>query len=209
MIAREGWKFIAGSFVAAAGFGCWPALAPAGWGLSALALAFGAFSAYFFRDPERPLPADASKIHSPADGTVLSVAPEGPDATPTVRIFMSPFNVHINRAPVAGKVVSVVHQPGSLAMAMKPESHGNERVIMRLEPGGGRPPLVVEQIAGFLARRVVCKAREGDTLGMGQRYGLIQFGSQTAIRFPPGSRPTVKPGEKMVGGVSVIGEWTE
>ena len=175
--------------------------------LGGLSLSFSAFCAYFFRDPERPLPTDPKKLYSPGDGTVLSVAREGPGDIVTLRIFLSIFNVHIQRAPCAGQVEWVKHQPGSFKMAMKDEAKANERTLMRLKPDGQSDTIVVEQIAGAIARRIECWVKEGTHVVSGERYGIIHFGSQAAVHFPASARCTVKPGDKVYGALTEIGEW--
>ncbi len=175
---------------------------------AALALLFAAFCVYFFRDPERALPTDAKKIYSPGDGRVLSVAREGPGEVVTCRIFLSIFDVHIQRAPCAGAVEKVSHVAGSFAAAMKDEAKGNERCVMTILPEGRSERLVVEQIAGLIARRIECWPKPGERLKSGQRYGIIYFGSQAAVHFPAGARCTVKPGDRVAGALTVIGEWT-
>jgi phosphatidylserine decarboxylase len=205
-VARQGFPFIIGGFLAAivGGF----LLNPLGWVLVFAGAGFAAFCSYFFRDPERELPTDASKIWSPGDGRVLSVAKEGPGDVVTVRIFLSIFDVHIQRAPCAGVVDRIQYVPGAFAMAMKEEATRNERNIVRIAPEG-REPILVEQIAGFVARRIECWVKEGQKLAAGERYGLIRFGSQAAVHLPAGAKALVKPGDRAVGGVTAIGEWTK
>ncbi len=210
-IAHQAWRFVVpAAFVGA--LGLWlagrPATAALGGLLAFLGLGFALFTAYFFRDPERPLPADASKLYSPGDGVVMSVAREGPGDAVTLRIFLSVFNVHIQRAPCAGKVSKVQVVEGSFAAAMKDAARYNARVVTSIEPGAGRATLVVEQIAGLIARRIECWPKPGDSVAAGQRYGIIYFGSQAAVHFPAGSKCTVKPGDKMTAGVTEIGAWT-
>lgn len=166
------------------------------------------FCAYFFRDPERPLPTDPGKIYSPGDGVVLSVAREGPGDVVNLRIFLSVFDVHIQRAPCAGTVEKVIRQAGSFVAAMREDAKANERCVMTIAPEGRKDRLVVEQIAGLIARRIECWPKEGERLKAGQRYGIIYFGSQAAVRFPPSARCTVKPGDRVAGGITVVGEWT-
>jgi phosphatidylserine decarboxylase len=184
-------------------------LNPVGWILIVFGTGFAAFCSYFFRDPDRPLPENASKIYSPGDGKVLSVAKEGPGEVTTVRIFLSIFDVHIQRAPCSGRIDRIQYIPGAFAMAMRSEASRNERNIIRIVPSGGREPLLVEQIAGFIARRIECWVHEGLEIRAGERYGLIRFGSQAAVHLPSGTCPTVRPGDRVVGGVTVIGEWIE
>jgi len=169
---------------------------------------FTAFCVHFFRDPERPLPTDAKKIYSPGDGRVMSVAREGPGDVVTLRIFLSVFDVHIQRAPCAGTVEKVQPIAGSFAMAMKDEAKGNARCVMTLLPEGRTDRLVVEQIAGLVARRIECWPQVGAKVRSGERYGIIYFGSQAAVHFPASAKCTVKPGDRVTGALTQIGEWT-
>src|SRR5579871_1822846 len=166
-IAHQAWRFVIPAAIAGF-FGLFLAhfrsLTVLGDLLADLAFCFAAFTLYFFRDPERPLPTDASKIYSPGDGTVLSVAREGSDETVTLRIFLSVFNVHVQRAPCAGKVVKVEEIAGSFAAAMKDEARANARTVMTIDPGAGRGLLIVEQIAGLIARVIECWPKAGDAV---------------------------------------------
>ncbi|MDD5304282.1 MAG: phosphatidylserine decarboxylase [Elusimicrobia bacterium] len=208
-IASQAWQFVVPA-VAAGAAGMWlmgrPATLIPGTLLSFLAFGFAAFTLYFFRDPERALPTDG-RIYAPGDGVVLSVGREGPGDVVTLRIFLSVFDVHIQRAPYAGRVTKVASVPGSFAAAMKDAARGNYRVVMTLEPEG-RGPLVVEQIAGLIARRIECWRKPGDVVAAGEKYGIIYFGSQAAVHFPTSSRCTVKAGDRVAGGLTPIGEWT-
>lgn len=208
-IAPQAWQFVVPA-VAVGAVGMWlmgrPASVLAGSLISVLSFSFAAFTLYFFRDPERALPAD-DRLYSPGDGVVLSVAREGPGDAVTLRIFLSVFDVHIQRAPCAGRVTKVAEVPGSFAAAMKDAARGNYRVVMTVEPKG-RAAVVVEQISGLIARRIECWRKPGDEVATGEKYGIIYFGSQAAVHFPAGSRCTVKVGERVVGGVTPIGEWT-
>lgn len=210
-IAPQAWRFVVPAVAAGSG-GLWLMGRPESWAAGALltflGFGFAAFSAYFFRDPERPLPTDASKIYSPGDGVVMSVAREGPSDVVTLRIFLSVFDVHIQRAPCAGTVAKVSVVEGSFVAAMKDSARRNARVVMTIEPRGRPGPLIVEQIAGLIARRIECWPKIGDTLAAGQRYGLIYFGSQAAVHFAAGSKCTVKPGDRVAAGLTEIGEWT-
>lgn len=211
-IAPQAWRFVAPA-VAAGAAGLWlmgrPETTAFGALLAVPAFGFAAFTIYFFRDPQRPLPTDG-RIYSPGDGVVLAIGREGPGDVVTLRIFLSVFDVHIQRAPCAGRVTKVRQVAGSFVAAMKDAARGNERVVMTIEPEGqGRRGLVVvEQIAGLIARRIECWSKPGDTVAAGQRYGIIYFGSQAAVHFPAGSRCTVKVGDRVAGGVTPIGEWT-
>lgn len=209
-IAPQAWQFVIPAVAVGAG-GMWlmgrPSTVIPGTLLSFLSFGFAAFTAYFFRDPARELPADG-RIYSPGDGVVLSVAREGPGDAVTCRIFLSVFDVHIQRAPCAGRVTKVAEVPGSFAAAMKDAARGNYRVVMTIDPGQGRGALVVEQISGLVARRIECWRKPGDEVKTGEKYGIIYFGSQAAVHFPAGSSCTVKPGDRVAGGLTAIGEWT-
>ena len=210
-IAHQAWRFVIPALLVFAG-GIWlsghPGMRFFGTLLADVAMCFALFTLYFFRDPERPLPTDKGKIYSPGDGTVLSVGREGNDDGVTLRIFLSIFNVHIQRAPCAGRVTNIQEVAGSFAAAMKDEARGNERVVMTIDPGAGRGRVLVEQIAGLIARRIECWPKPGDAVAAGARYGIIYFGSQAAVHFPAGSRCTAKVGDRMTAGVTEIGEWT-
>ncbi|MBI2385932.1 MAG: phosphatidylserine decarboxylase [Elusimicrobia bacterium] len=208
-IASQAWQFVVPA-VAAGSVGLWlmgrPSTVLPGALLAVLSFGFAGFTLYFFRDPERALPADG-RIYSPGDGVVLSVGREGPGDVMTCRIFLSVFDVHIQRAPCAGRVTKVAEVPGSFAAAMKDAARGNYRVVMTIEPPG-RGLLVVEQISGLIARRIECWRKPGDTVAAGEKYGIIYFGSQAAVHFPNGSKCTVKAGDRVAGGLTPIGEWT-
>ncbi|MBI3549105.1 MAG: phosphatidylserine decarboxylase family protein [Elusimicrobia bacterium] len=204
-IAKQGYWIIATGLFAGS-LGLLPMAGAAGWGVMALGYGFAAFSIYFFRDPERPLPTDEGKIYSPGDGKVMSVAKEGPGDTVTVRIFLSVFDVHVQRNAVSGTVSKVHYQPGAFKAAMVEEAKHNERNIVTIDcPGRG--PVIVEQIAGLIARRIEGWVKPGDVVKAGERYGIIYFGSQCAVHLPAGARATVKPGDRVAGGLSEIGEW--
>lgn len=181
---------------------------------SAPFLAFAAFSAWFFRNPARTTPQDADAVISPADGVICQIAEVEETEwlrgkATRVSIFMSVFNVHVNRAPVAGRVASTRHTPGRFAIAsLDKASTENERNAILLETPRGRKLLFV-QIAGSVARRILCYAKPGDALAAGQRFGLIRFGSRVDVYFPAGqSAPSVTVGQKVVGGETVLGRFT-
>lgn len=208
-IAPQAWRFVVGgTAVGSAGLWLMGTAQTYGWGVVLLALGgvFTLFCLYFYRDPERTPPADPAKIYSPGDGRVLSVAREGPHDDTVIRIFLSVFDVHIQRAPCAGKVVKVEEIPGSFAAAMADAAKGNYRVAMHLETKDG--PLVVEQISGLIARRIECWRKAGDAVASGERYGIIYFGSQASVRLPAGAKATCKPGDRVTGGMTEIAEWT-
>jgi len=177
--------------------------------LGLFVLALTAFVAFFFRNPERAIPS-GEVVVSPADGRVMSVVrvyePRflGGEAT-VVTIFLSIFDVHLNRAPIAGRVAYQEYVPGKYLVAYAEKaSEINERNYLGLESEGGRRVLVV-QVAGLVARRIVCWSKVGDTLRTGERFGLIKFGSCTQVYLPPDVLVTVRPGETVRGGLSVIG----
>jgi phosphatidylserine decarboxylase len=185
-------------------------------GLPLLALAFvllflAAFMAYFFRDPRREVPAEAGLVVSPADGKVTRVeklSGEGEDSPTVVSIFLSPFDVHVNRAPIAGEVVDVTYTKGRFVAATSDNaSLVNEQNALTIK--GERMTVVCKQIAGVLARRIVCWKRPGDSLELGERFGLIKFGSRTDLVLPGEVEVLVKVGERVSGGVTIIGRFLD
>ena len=205
---RAGWPFIAGGvIVGVAGLfiGTW---------LVWLGILFAGFCLYFFRDPERVSPARPGSIVAPADGRVvlvgLAIPPEelglGPAPRWRVAIFLSVLNVHINRVPIDGVVTRVAYRAGAFVSAsMDKASDSNERNAIALRLADGRDIAVV-QIAGLIARRIICWVREGDQVQAGSRFGLIRFGSRTDLYLPEGVKPLVSPGQSMIGGETVIAE---
>jgi len=171
------------------------------------------FISYFFRDPERPLPTDPNVIVSAADGLVVGVEEyDEPDfhLGPMLRIsvFLSVFDVHVNRSPVAGVVHSTVYKAGKFLDVRHPESSTrNECRSWWIDTGHG--PVAVRQIAGLVARRIVAWAREGSVLERGQRFGMIRFGSRTEVFLPIGCIPLVKPGDRVEGAATPIARWPE
>lgn len=182
--------------------------------LAWLGLAFTLFCLFFFRDPERVMPGRLGVLVAPADGRVVSVAPAVPPAelglgmTPRwrVSIFLSVLNVHVNRIPIDGVITRIAYRHGAFVNAsLDKASDDNERnaVAMRLPDG---QEIAVVQIAGLIARRIVCSVREGDTVHGGDRFGIIRFGSRTDLYLPEGVRPLVAEGQTMIGGETVIAE---
>ncbi len=184
------------------------------WGVIAAVIPalFLLFTLYFFRNPQRNHEADALSVISPADGVILNIEEVEETRflkTPSLKIsiFLSVFNVHVNRTPIEGTVEFIHYQPGKFFPAYKGHaSHLNERNYMGLRSTNypGIAVLVV-QITGFVARRIVCWVKEGDKLDRGQRFGLIKFGSCTEIYLPKGSVSAVKKGDKVKGGQTIIG----
>ncbi|HUW63427.1 MAG TPA: phosphatidylserine decarboxylase family protein [Spirochaetia bacterium] len=167
------------------------------------------FIAYFFRNPKRAVTATEGQILSPADGVIREIKAVADDpfmGGPAVRlsIFLSIFNVHLNRSPVTGRVFLRHYRPGKYIPAFKSHaSEVNERNLVGIESSAG--PILVTQITGFLARRIVCWAKPGDFLQQGQLFGLIKFGSCTELVLPSHVVLTVQRGQKVKGGVTVVG----
>lgn len=206
-IAKEGYPLIltAAAATGAAFFVGWKAI---GVVCAVLALAL----AGFFRDPDRRIPAEQNLIVAPADGRIVSIAKiDGngmfPEAKTRVSIFLSPFDVHINRMPVAGRIDEVRYQRGQFLAAYKDEaSERNEQNALKVVDQRNRA-LGVVQIAGVLARRIVCRAKPGDTLARGERFGLIMFGSRTDTYLPEGCRLEVTEGQRVKGGETILGRF--
>ncbi|MGD0129568.1 MAG: phosphatidylserine decarboxylase [Terriglobia bacterium] len=160
----------------------------------------------FFRDPERPIPTEAQAIISPADGRVVQVVEENHEGCPVrrVSIFMSPVDVHVNRSPIAGVVKEVNYRKGSFRVAMaEAASIENEQNVFTVEGEQGR--VVVKQIAGILARRIVFWKRIGDSLARGERVGLIKFGSRVDVLMAPDVTLSIKVGDRVRAGSSILG----
>ena len=173
------------------------------WFAAAAFLILSAFMAFFFRDPQRTIPTEADIIVSAADGRVTRV--EDRAEGKFVSVFLSPLDVHINRAPIAGKVVKVEMFQGKKAPATSNEaSQTNERNAVTIE--GEKMTVVCTQIVGIVARRIVCWSKVGDTLDIGEKYGLIKFGSRTDLLMPENTEIFVKVGDKVVGGETIIGK---
>jgi len=203
------------------------AIVPDGWRLAALPfgiavvlllvhshwtllwLGFAGFTLAFFRNPARLIPGDERMVLSPADGRVIAVGEvEDRDGSKRLRIgiFLSVFNVHVNRAPLAGRVVEIVRSGSQYLAAYNPEAERqNVSCSMTLETASGERVRVV-QITGFIARRIVCHPRVGEWLRRGDRYGLIRFGSRTDLLLPPAALPRVKRGDRVRGGSSIVAE---
>lgn len=205
---RAGWPFILGAL----------AIALAGALLSAwlfwLGVALALFCLYFFRDPERFPPTRRSAIVAPADGRIVSIvqAPPpaelglGPAPRWRVAIFLSVLDVHVNRIPIDGTVTRIAYHAGAFVSAsLDKASESNERNALALKLFDGRD-LAVVQIAGLIARRIVCQVREGQPVAAGSRFGLIRFGSRTDLYLPQGVSPLVREGQRTVGGETVIAE---
>jgi phosphatidylserine decarboxylase len=204
---RAGWPFVAGAAAPAVVVWWlgWPWLAVVFAGLTA-------FMAFFFRDPHRAVPTDASLVVSPADGRVLIAGAADPEAAPSgdwtqVSIFLSPLNVHINRIPIGGVVTKVEHVSGQYYAAYRPEAPTkNERNEVWIERDGRT--VVCRQVVGVLARRLVCRVTKGTTVQAGERYGLMKFGSRIDLFLPVSVTLEVSAGDTVRGGETVLARWT-
>ncbi|HUB64756.1 MAG TPA: phosphatidylserine decarboxylase [Methylocella sp.] len=209
-IHPEGYIFVAGFALVTLVLGSF--IGFLGW-VGAIATAW---CAYFFRDPVRYTPLDEALVVSPADGIVSSIGyftppPElglGADPMQRISVFMSVFDCHVNRAPVAGRVTKIAYKPGLFLNAdLDKASENNERNGLVIETGFGRFGVV--QIAGFVARRIVCFVRQGEAVGAGDRFGLIRFGSRVDVYMPGAARPMVTIGSKAVAGETALAELRE
>ncbi len=183
-----------------AALGCWP--------MALLLLVLTWFAGHFFRDPERLVPQEPDVAVSPADGKIIRIEPGADPITGENRVcisvFMNVFDVHVNRAPVTGRVECIRYFPGSFVnAALDKASKENERCAYLLRDGEDRPWVMV-QIAGLVARRIVCRAEEGDSLTRGQRYGLIRFGSRLDLYLPDDYTFAVSVGDRVRAGESIL-----
>jgi phosphatidylserine decarboxylase len=201
-IDRAGWPFIVGALVPGAGLAV---LVRARWAIPFAALA--GFFAYFFRDPERTIPTAPGLVVSPADGRVMISGPSDgrwapPGAWKQITIFLSPLDVHMNRTPVEGRVTRVEYRRGTFLPAYRDTANDNELNEVWLDSGGRT--VVFRQVVGILARRIVCRVREGEHLERGQRIGLMKFGSRMDVFLPLETDLLVAVGEHVVGGETVL-----
>lgn len=171
-----------------------------------------AFSLWFFRDPERAIPNDINAIVSPADGLVthveeVSELPQGGGGW-RISIFLSIFSVHVNRAPVAAKIISSEYKPGRFLDARHPDSATkNESQTWFFAVTGRAEQVVVRQITGAIARRIVPWSKVGDEVPKGYRFGMIRFGSRTDLFLPSSAKPTVQVGQSVQGGSTIVAQW--
>jgi phosphatidylserine decarboxylase len=205
LLAREGWPFIAGALLLAAATWWFAGFA---WSIPLWIVAV--FVIQFFRDPPREVPGLASAVLSPADGRIVKVEPARDAQTDRdtllISVFMNVFNVHSNRSPVDGEVESVRYFPGKFVNAdLDKASTENERnaMVVRL-PSGAR--ITVVQVAGLIARRILCYVKPGDRLARGQRYGFIRFGSRVDVYLPSDARPRVAVGDIVYATTTVLAE---
>jgi len=201
-IDRAGFPFIAAALVPAAFL-----VAVRRYTLAAPFAAIGGFMAYFFRDPERQVPQDPDLVVSPADGRVMGAGAADPRWAPPgawtqVTIFLSPVDVHINRSPVEGRVTRIDYRPGRFLPAYQEAANDNELNEIWVDHRG--VPIVFRQVVGVLARRIVCRVTIGDQLERGQRIGLMKFGSRMDVFLPTSAELTVRVGQSVVGGETVL-----
>jgi phosphatidylserine decarboxylase len=207
-IHPEGYPFIGGFALASLVlFWLWT---PLGWIATVLTL----WCALFFRDPVRVTPARDGLVVAPADGRISMIAQATPPAElglgdaalPRISIFMSVFNCHVNRSPVAGRIERIAYRPGKFINAeLDKASEDNERNSLVISTPNGR--VAVTQIAGLVARRIVSFVREGQTLNAGERFGLIRFGSRLDVYLPEGTRPLVSEGQTAVAGETILADF--
>lgn len=203
MIAREGWPFIAATFVAAAGVQAY-----AGFGWAALLWFILAFMLQFFRDPPRVIPGDAGAVLAPADGRIVAVEkardPYLERDALKISVFMNVFNAHSNRSPVDGAVEKTWYFPGRFFnAALAKASAENERAVVYLRTADGHDITCV-QVAGLIARRILCYAKAGQTLARGDRFGFIRFGSRVDVYLPLIAVPRVTIGDKVYATETII-----
>ena len=206
-IHREGWPFIAGFAVLALILGwIWGPLGWIGWILTA-------WCAYFFRDPARTVPVREGLVVSPADGRVSMITMALPPAElglgdrplPRVSVFMSVFNCHVNRSPIAGRVDRIAYRPGLFINAeLDKASEDNERNSLVITTPTAR--IGVIQIAGLVAKRIVCFVKEGQAIGAGERFGLIRFGSRLDVYLPLGTKALVSEGQTAIAGETILAD---
>jgi phosphatidylserine decarboxylase len=202
-IDPAGWPFVLGALVPAA------VLVVLGYVWWALPLAvLAGFFVFFFRDPEREVPAPGADVLSPADGRVVVAGEADTAAAPAgewrqVSIFLSPMDVHVNRAPVSGRVTRVEYRPGKFLPAYRPDAAAdNERNEVWIDHDG--QTVVCRQVVGILARRIVCRVSEGNDVVGGQRFGVMKFGSRIDLFLPPASTLRVQVGDRVQAGVTVV-----
>ncbi|BCS87462.1 phosphatidylserine decarboxylase family protein [Pseudodesulfovibrio sediminis] len=178
------------------------------WPVMLIGLGLTCFIGHFFRDPERVGPEDAEAVSSPADGKVIKIArekdPVSGEERQVIAIFMNVFNVHVNRMPVSGKIETIRYIPGKFVNAsFDKASEDNERNVV-VVTGKGNQRFTMVQIAGLIARRIVCWAEPADKLKRGERFGLIKFGSRVDLYMPDGYAPIVSVGQKVIAGETAL-----
>ena len=205
-IDPAGWPFIGGSLILAILAAL--IIGGVGGGGAVLVLILTCFFLFFFRDPERSVTKDADAVISPADGRVMVAGVPTGEACPAgnwqqISIFLSPMDVHVNRMPIGGRVTKVEYHPGRFLPAYRADAGDlNEYTEVTVDHHG--QPIIVRQIVGVLARRIVCRVKEGDVVHAGDRFGVMKFGSRMDIFIPVNAAIAVKVNDKVVGGVTVI-----
>lgn len=202
-MVKEGYKFGLPPLIA--GLLC---LIPHWWWPAGILVFLGLFVFYFFRDPERKIPVDPGAVVSPADGHVVEIVDEPfeGESGRRISIFLSIWDVHIQRAPAAGRIAGVTYQPGKFYAALrKAASEKNEQNIIVMQTPGGR--LVFKQIAGAIARRVLCWKRVDEQVALGERVGMIRFGSRVDVWLPEAAEIIVRRGQRVWGGASILAKW--
>jgi phosphatidylserine decarboxylase len=200
---KDGYKFAAAPFIAAI-----VALGLHWIWFGGLLIVLGVFVLFFFRDPERIPPQDPSAILSPGDGRIMEVVEESLNGAPGRRIsvFLSIFDVHVNRSPIAGRITNIEYRTGKFYAAMRGRASAeNEQNAFTVESDRGM--VVFKQIAGWVARRIVCWKSKGDSVVRGERVGMIRFGSRMDIWLPEGVEIVVRPGQHVAGGTSILARW--
>src|SRR5262249_15359543 len=202
-IDPAGWPFVGGSLLLAA-----LGALLAGGGVATVFLALACVFLFFFRDPDRVIASDPDAVLSPADGRVMVAGAPTCTACPSgswqqVSIFLSPMDVHVNRMPVGGEITKVEYHPGRFLPAYRADAGDlNEYTEVTVDHRG--QPIVVRQIVGVLARRIVCRIRQGDAVRAGERFGVMKFGSRMDVFVPVNATLAVKVNDRVVGGVTVI-----
>jgi phosphatidylserine decarboxylase len=201
-IDRAGWPFILGALIVGLALGWWFGRL---WAVPLVVLA--GFFVFFFRDPDRQIPTGANLVVSPADGRVMIVGTPGPGAPPgdwqQISIFLSPMDVHVNRAPVEAQVTRVDYHPGRFLPAYREDAgQFNEWTEVWFDHNG--QPLVCRQIVGILARRIVTRLQAGQRVARGERFGIMKFGSRIDLFLPKTARLAVTVGDRVVGGESTL-----
>ena len=179
------------------------------WPISLGLLAVAGFMAFFFRDPRRTVPTEPGIVVAPADGRVTVVKrANGQNAESVVSIFLSPLDVHVNRSPIGGEIMEIAYKRGKFLMATNPKARLlNEQNTLTIR--GSEVTVSCTQIAGILARRIVCWKREGERVECGERFGMIKFGSRTDVVMPSSVEIVVEEGMHVRGGVTIIGRVTK
>jgi len=202
-MVREGYIFAAVPLV--------PAILALAFGwylLGGILLFLAAFVLYFFRDPERQVPTDLAAVVSPADGRIMEIVDEPLGARPgrRISIFLAVWDVHVNRAPCAGRIRKVEYRPGRFLAAMRSRASAeNEQNVFHLETDRGE--IIFKQIAGWIARRVLSWKSAGDRVALGERVGMIRFGSRMDVWLPLDAEILVRPGQHVAGGSSILARW--